>query len=57
MFIKRRDKKKQFLDSMIIDVNLEFEDLNKKAEEIQDPEKAAEIIRQYEDIIKPKKKL
>ena len=56
MFIKRRDKKKQFLDSMIIDVNLEFEDLNKKAEEIQDPEKAAEIIRQYEDIIKTKKK-
>ena len=42
---------------MIIDVNLEFEDLNKKAEEMQDPEKAAEIIRQYEDTIKPKKKV
>ena len=41
---------------MIIDENLEFECLNKKAEEIQDPEKAAEIIRQYEDIIKTKKK-
>ena len=28
---------------MIIDENLEFEDLNKEAEEIQDPEKAAEM--------------
>ena len=41
---------------MIIDENLEFEDLNKEAKEIEDPEKAAEIIRQYEDIIKTKKK-
>ena len=41
---------------MIIDENLEFEDLNKEAEEIQDPEKAAEIIKRYEDIIKTKKK-
>ena len=41
---------------MISDKNLEFEDLNKKSKEIQDPEKAAEIIRQYEDIIKTKKK-
>ena len=40
---------------MILDKNLEFEDLNKKAKEIQDPGKAAEIIRQYEDIIKTKK--
>ena len=41
---------------MIIDEVLEFEDLNKEAEEIQDPEKAAEISKQYEDIIKTKKK-
>ena len=41
---------------MIIDKNLVFDDLNKEAEEIQDPKKAAEIIRQYEDIIKKKKK-
>ena len=41
---------------MIIDENLEFDDLNKEAEEIQDPEKAAEIIKRYEDIIKTKKK-
>ena len=41
---------------MIIDENLQFDDLNKKAEEIQGPGKAAEIIRQYEDIINTKKK-
>ena len=48
--------KKQLLDSMIIDEVVEFEDLNKEAKEMQDPEKAAEIIKQYEDIIKTKKK-
>ena len=48
--------RKQLLDSMIIDENLQFDDLNKKAEEIQGPGKAAEIIRQYEDIINTKKK-
>ena len=41
---------------MIIDEVVEFEDLNKEAKEMQDPEKAAEIIKQYEDIIKTKKK-
>ena len=49
-------KKKQLLDSMIIDEILKFDDLNKEAEVIQDPEKAAEIIKRYEDIIKTKKK-
>ena len=47
--------KKQLLDSMIIDEVVEFDDLNKEAEGTQDPEKAAEIIKQYEDI-KTKKK-
>ena len=54
--ISKEEIKKRLLDSMIIDENLEFDDLNKEAEEIQDPEKAAEIIKQYEDIIKTKKK-
>ena len=40
---------------MIIDKNLEFDDLNKEAEELQDPVQAAEIIKRYEDIIKTKK--
>ena len=55
--LSQEEIRKQLLDSMIIDENLEFDYLNKEAEEIQDPEKAAEIIRQYEDIIKMKKKV
>ena len=54
--LSKEEIKKQLLESMIIDENLEFDDLNKEAEEIQDPEKAAEIIKRYEDIIKTKKK-
>ena len=37
--------KTQLLNSMIIDENLESDDLNKEAEERQDPENAAEIIK------------
>ena len=41
---------------MITDENLEFEDLSKEAEEVQDPEKTAKIIKRYEDITKTKRK-
>ena len=41
---------------MTIDKVLECEDLNKQAEEAEDSEKAAEIIKRYEDIIKVKNK-
>ena len=41
---------------MIIDEVVESEELNKKAEEIQEPEKAIGIIEQHEYIIKTKKK-
>ena len=34
---------------MIIDEVVEFDDLNKEPEEIQDLEKAAEIIKRYAD--------
>ena len=53
--LSKEEIKKQLLDSMIIDKVVEFDDLNKKAEEMQDPGKEAEIIKQYEDI-KTKKK-
>ena len=39
--VSKEEMKKQLLDSMIIDKVVEFKDLNKEAEEIQDPEKAA----------------
>ena len=55
--MSKEEIKKRLLDSMIIDENLEFDDLNKEAErEVQDPEKAAKIIKQYENIIKTKRK-
>ena len=53
--LSKEEIKKQLLDSMITDKNLEFDDLNKEAEELQDPVRAAEIIKRYEDIIKTKK--
>ena len=54
--LSKEELKKKLLDSMTIDEVVEFDDLNKEAEEIQDPEKAAEIIKRYEDIIKTKNK-
>ena len=54
--LSKEEIKKQLLDSMIIDEVVEFEDLNKKAKEVQDLEKTVEIIKRYEDIIKMKKK-
>ena len=52
----KEEIKKQLLESIIIERNLEFENLNKEAEEICEPEKAAEVIKRYEEIIKTKKK-
>ena len=54
--LSKEEIKKKLLDTMTIDEVLECEDLNKEAEEIQDPEKAAKIIQRYEDIIKTKNK-
>ena len=54
--LSKGETKKELLDSMVIDEVVEFGYLNKEAEEIQDLEKAAEIIKQYKDIIKRKKK-
>ena len=41
---------------MTIDEIVEFDDRDKEAKKIEDPEKAAEIIKRYEDIIKTKNK-
>ena len=52
----KEEIKKQLLESIIIDEVVESEQLNKEAEEIQEPEKAIGIIEQHEYIIKTKKK-
>ena len=54
--LSKEEIKKQLFDSMIIDEVVECDDLNKEAKEVQDPGKVAEIIKQYEDIIKRKRK-
>ena len=52
----KEEIKKKLLDPMTIDEIVEFDDLNKEAEKIEDLEKAVEIIKRYEDIIKTKNK-
>ena len=51
-----KDKiKKQLLEWIIINEATESKELNKKAEEIQESEEAAKVVKQYEDIIKTKR--
>ena len=52
--LSKEEIKTKLLDSITIDEVLECEDLNKKAKEVQDLERAAKIIKRYEDIIKTK---
>ena len=52
--LSKGEIKKNLLDSMAIDDIVKFDDLNKEAEEVHHPEKAAKIIKRYEDIIKTK---
>ena len=54
--LSKEEIKTKLLDSMTIDEIVEFDDLNKEAEEVQDPEKAVIIIKRYENIIKTKRK-
>ena len=53
--LSKEEIRKKLLDSMTIGEIVEFNDLNKEAEEVQDPEKAAIIIEWY-DIITTKRK-
>ena len=52
--VSKEEIKTKLLES--ITIILECEGLNKEAEEVQDSERAAEIIKRYEDIIKIKNK-
>ena len=54
--LSKNEIKKQLLESIIINEVVGSEELNKEAEEIQEPEKVTKIIKQCEDIIKTKKK-
>ena len=54
--LSKEEIKTKLLESITIDEVLECEDLNKEAEQVQDSERTAEIIKRYEDIIKTKNK-
>ena len=54
--LSKEEMKKQLLESTIVNEVVESKELNKEAEEIQELEEAAKVIKQYEDIIKTKKK-
>ena len=48
--------KKELIESMVVNEVVESDELDKQAEEVQDPEEAAYVIKQYESIIRTKKK-
>ena len=54
--LSKEEIKTKLLDSITIDEVLECEYLNTEAEEVQHLERAAKIIKRYEDIIKTKNK-
>ena len=54
--LSKEEIKKKLLDSMTISEIVEYNDLDKEAEEVQDPEKAVIIIERYENIIKTRRK-
>ena len=48
--------KKQLIELMVVNEVVESDELNKQAEEVQKPEDAADLIKQYEDNTRTKKK-
>ena len=54
--LSKHEIKKELLESVIINEVAGSKELSKEEEEIKQPEEAAKIISQYEDIIKTKKK-
>ena len=54
--LSKEEIKTKLLDLITIDEVFECEDLNKEAKKGQDLERAAKIIKRYEDIIKTKNK-
>ena len=48
--------KRKLIGSLVMKDTIETDDFNKKVEEVEDPEKAAEVIQECESIIWTKKK-
>ena len=54
--LTHEEVKKQLIESIVINEVVETDELNKKAEEVQNLEEEAELIQEYENIIRTKKK-
>ena len=54
--LTHEEVKKQLIESMAMNDFMETDELNKKAEEVQDSEEAATVIKEYEDMMQTKKK-
>ena len=54
--LNKDEIKKQLIESITIDNAVEIEELNKLAEKVQKPEEAADIIKQYQKILRTKRK-
>ena len=54
--LNKEEIKKQLIDSIVNNDIIETQELNEKADKVEKPEDAAAVIKQYEDIIRTKKK-
>ena len=54
--LTHEEVKKQLIESMVVNEVVETDELNKQVEEVQKPKDAADLIKQYENIIRTKKK-
>ena len=54
--LAKEETKKQLIDSIVNNNTIETDELNEKANKVEKPKDAAEIIKQFEEIIRTKKK-
>ena len=54
--LTHEEVKKQLIEPMVVNEVVETDELNKQVEEVQKPKDAADLIKQYENIIRTKKK-
>ena len=54
--LSKKEIKKQLIDSLVYNENINTADLNKREDRVKDYEDAMNIIKEYEDIIKTNKR-
>ena len=54
--LSKKEIKKQLIDSLVYNENINTADLNKREDRVKDYEDAMNIIKEYEDIIKANKR-